>query len=230
VCDYGLADRAIGVRSLAEAKEFFLYPWCPDRPGASGNQRIGGWVGFSAGLNKEVRGKLLCRFQTPFVQSVVRHYTDWASTATMNGIGLMLSRDGGIVSRSLFYEFSYSDLTVTVTQKTLCSEPAHCADTCHSCLLCLGNDIVLRCRTASLSLTCKFRWRSQSTSGNLQTLLSPIVRVSLLAVCRHSIVVILARLVTVRFMQRDGKAGIHRSENILRGGVCSTLSHCSYRS
>jgi hypothetical protein len=31
VSDYGLEDRAIEVRSLAEAKVFFLYLLCPDR-------------------------------------------------------------------------------------------------------------------------------------------------------------------------------------------------------
>jgi hypothetical protein len=102
--------------------------------------------------------------------------------------GSMLSCNGTIVSCTLFYEFSYSVVRVTVTQKTLCSEPARCADTCHSCLLCLDNDIVLRSRTAILSLTWKFRWRSQSTSGNLQTLLRPIVRVSLLGIWLVSVV------------------------------------------
>jgi hypothetical protein len=31
VSDYGLDDRAIVGRSPAEAKDFFLYPLCPDR-------------------------------------------------------------------------------------------------------------------------------------------------------------------------------------------------------
>jgi hypothetical protein len=31
VSDYGLDDRAIGVRSAAEVRDFFLYPLCPDR-------------------------------------------------------------------------------------------------------------------------------------------------------------------------------------------------------
>jgi hypothetical protein len=39
---------------------------------------------------------------------------------------------------------------------------------------------------------------------------------------RHYIAVTLARLVTELFLQRDGKATIHRSNNILRGGVHST--------
>jgi hypothetical protein len=44
----------------------------------------------------------------------------------------------------------------------------------------------------------------------------------------HAIVVILARLVAAWFMQRDGKAGIYGSNNILRGGIRSiaTRAHC----
>jgi hypothetical protein len=34
----------------------------------------------------------------------------------------------------------------------------------------------------------------------------------------------LARLVTARFMQRDGSAGIHGTNNIVRGGVCSIVN------
>jgi hypothetical protein len=56
-----------------------------------------------------------------------------------------------------------------------------------------------------------------------------IVSVSLLDVL-HSIIVTLARLVTAWFMQRNGTAGIHLSNNSMRGGVRSTVSraHCSY--
>jgi hypothetical protein len=36
-------------------------------------------------------------------------------------------------------------------------------------------------------------------------------------------IAILAQLVTAWFMQRDGKAGIHRSNNILSGGARSLL-------
>jgi hypothetical protein len=44
----------------------------------------GGWVSPRAGLDTEVRGKILCLCREsnpdrPFVQSVVRHYTDWAT-------------------------------------------------------------------------------------------------------------------------------------------------------
>jgi hypothetical protein len=46
----------------------------------------------------------------------------------------------------------------------------------------------------------------------------------------HSEAVILVRLVTARFKQRDGSAGIHRSDNIMRGGVrpIVTRARCSY--
>jgi hypothetical protein len=44
----------------------------------------GGWVGLRAGLDTEVRGKILCPYRgsnpvRPVVQSVVRHYTDRAT-------------------------------------------------------------------------------------------------------------------------------------------------------
>jgi hypothetical protein len=40
-------------------------------------------MGFRAGLDTETRRKVLspCRCRTPVVQSVVRHYTDWATLA-----------------------------------------------------------------------------------------------------------------------------------------------------
>jgi hypothetical protein len=46
----------------------------------------GGWVGLRAGLGKEVRGKILCLCRgsnpdSPVVQSVVRRYSDWATSA-----------------------------------------------------------------------------------------------------------------------------------------------------
>jgi hypothetical protein len=46
----------------------------------------------------------------------------------------------------------------------------------------------------------------------------------------HATVEILAWLVTARFMQRNSKTGIHRSENTRRGGVRSAVipTHCSY--
>lgn len=45
-----------------------------------------------------------------------------------------------------------------------------------------------------------------------------------------SIAVIVAQLVTTRFMHRDGTVGIHRPNNILRGGVRYTVTRaqCSY--
>jgi hypothetical protein len=47
-----------------------------------------GWVGLRAGLDTETRGKILCLCQgsnpdRPVVQSVVKHYTDWATPAPM---------------------------------------------------------------------------------------------------------------------------------------------------
>jgi hypothetical protein len=42
------------------------------------------------------------------------------------------------------------------------------------------------------------------------------------------VVLILAQLVVAWFMQRDGSAGIHKSKNILRGGVCSIVAHAHY--
>jgi hypothetical protein len=54
-----------------------LYPRGKD----PGTRWIGGWVGLRAGLDTEVRGRLLClcRGTTPVVQCVVRHYTDWVN-------------------------------------------------------------------------------------------------------------------------------------------------------
>jgi hypothetical protein len=48
---------------------------------------IGGWVGLRAGLDTEARGKILCLCQgsnpnRPINQSVVRHYTNWATQVT----------------------------------------------------------------------------------------------------------------------------------------------------
>jgi hypothetical protein len=46
-----------------------------------------GWVGLRAGLDTEFRGKILCLWRrsnldSPVVQSVARHYTDWATRLT----------------------------------------------------------------------------------------------------------------------------------------------------
>jgi hypothetical protein len=48
----------------------------------------GGWVGPRAGLDTEDRGKILCpcrgsNLVRPVVQSVVRHYTAWATLAAL---------------------------------------------------------------------------------------------------------------------------------------------------
>jgi hypothetical protein len=50
-----------------------------------GTHCTGGWVGFSAGLDTEGGGKILCPAgdRTPVVQSVVRHYTDYSTPATI---------------------------------------------------------------------------------------------------------------------------------------------------
>jgi hypothetical protein len=65
--------------------------WSASRPDSafpgertSDTHCTGGWVGLRAGLDTEVRGKILfpCRGSNPdrpFLQSVVRHYTDWAT-------------------------------------------------------------------------------------------------------------------------------------------------------
>jgi hypothetical protein len=51
-----------------------------------GTHCTGGWVGLRAGLDTEVRGKILCpcrgsNLNRPVVQSIARHYTDWATPA-----------------------------------------------------------------------------------------------------------------------------------------------------
>jgi hypothetical protein len=53
---------------------------CPGE-GTPGTHSTGVWVGLRAGLDTEVRGKILCpcrgsNLDRPVVQSVVRHYTD----------------------------------------------------------------------------------------------------------------------------------------------------------
>jgi hypothetical protein len=56
---------------------------CPGER-TSGTHCTGGWVGLRAGLDTEARGNILCPCQVsnldrPVVQSLVRHYTDWAT-------------------------------------------------------------------------------------------------------------------------------------------------------
>jgi hypothetical protein len=58
----------------------------PPRKRNAGTHWIGGWVGLRAGLHTEVGGKILCLCKgsnpdRPVIQSVVRHYTDWATPA-----------------------------------------------------------------------------------------------------------------------------------------------------
>jgi hypothetical protein len=68
--------------------------WPVSRPGRAftrgeripGTHCTGGWVGLRAGLDSEVRGKILCprRGSNPdrlVVQPIVRHYTAWANPA-----------------------------------------------------------------------------------------------------------------------------------------------------
>jgi hypothetical protein len=57
-----------------------LYP----QEKTSGTHCTGGWVDLRAGQDTEARGKILCpcrgsNLDRPVVQSVVRHYTDWAT-------------------------------------------------------------------------------------------------------------------------------------------------------
>jgi hypothetical protein len=48
-----------------------------------GTHWVEGWVGLRACLDTEARGEIFASAedQTPVVQSVVRHYTDWATSA-----------------------------------------------------------------------------------------------------------------------------------------------------
>jgi hypothetical protein len=68
--------------------------WSASRPGRAftpgertpSTHCTGGWVGPRAGLDTEVRGKILCPHRgsnpdRPVVQPIVRHYTAWANPA-----------------------------------------------------------------------------------------------------------------------------------------------------
>jgi hypothetical protein len=68
--------------------------WSASGPGSAlppgertpGTHCTGDWVGPRAGLDTEARGKILCpcrasNLDRPVVQSVARHYTDWATPA-----------------------------------------------------------------------------------------------------------------------------------------------------
>jgi hypothetical protein len=64
--------------------ERVIYPRIKD-PGTHWTES---WVGPRAGLDTEARGKILCLCQgsnldRPVVQSVARHYTDWATPAPL---------------------------------------------------------------------------------------------------------------------------------------------------
>jgi hypothetical protein len=63
---------------------------CP-RERTPGSLCSGGWVGLRAGLDTEATGKILCPCRGlnpdhPVVQSVVRHYTDWATPASLEQV------------------------------------------------------------------------------------------------------------------------------------------------
>jgi hypothetical protein len=78
--------------------------WSASRPGRAftpgestpGTHSTGGWVGLRAGLDTEVRGKILCPRRgsnpdRPVFQPVVRHYTDWATPAPcLYGSGMQM--------------------------------------------------------------------------------------------------------------------------------------------
>jgi hypothetical protein len=69
--------------------------WSVSRPGRpveriSGTHWTRGWVGPRAGLNTETRGKIPC-LDCPVVQSVVRHYTDWATPAPLFSIYISIN-------------------------------------------------------------------------------------------------------------------------------------------
>jgi hypothetical protein len=60
-----------------------------------GTHWTGGWVGPRAGLDTEDRGKILClcrgsNLDRPVVQSVVRHYTAWATRLTIQKTGSIM--------------------------------------------------------------------------------------------------------------------------------------------
>jgi hypothetical protein len=54
-----------------------LYSW-GKTPGTLG---VGGWVGLTAGLDTEARGKKSAGNRNPVVRSVVGHYIDWCTLA-----------------------------------------------------------------------------------------------------------------------------------------------------
>jgi hypothetical protein len=70
-----------------------------------GTHCTGGWVGLRAGLDTEVRGKILCpcrgsNLDRPVVQSIVRHYTDWSTPAPMKTGCLILNSTSDLVQVS----------------------------------------------------------------------------------------------------------------------------------
>jgi hypothetical protein len=81
-----------------------------------GTHCTGGWVGSRAGLDTEVTGKILCpcrgsNLDRPVVQSVARHYTDWATRRVreekrLNTTGLSQAVD--VVMKRRCYELKLS--------------------------------------------------------------------------------------------------------------------------
>jgi hypothetical protein len=80
---YSLLTSALDGGEWSASRSSRSLPRGKDPPGT---HCTGGWVGPRAGLDTEVRGKVLClcrgsNLDRPVVQSVIRHYTDWATPA-----------------------------------------------------------------------------------------------------------------------------------------------------
>jgi hypothetical protein len=90
-----ISRRHLGERSIAPTHSRPRHWWgwvvsVTPRPHFSPRERTpgthctGGWVGPRAGLNTEATGKIIClcrgsNLDRPVVQTVARHYTDWAT-------------------------------------------------------------------------------------------------------------------------------------------------------
>jgi hypothetical protein len=85
-----------------------------------GTHCTGGWVGLRAGLDTEVRGKILCPYRRsnpdwPVVQSVVRHYTYWATPAPVSHQPL-LKQEMGYINTRLYWEKKNNLIRVSSTR------------------------------------------------------------------------------------------------------------------
>jgi hypothetical protein len=93
--------------------------------GPPGTHCTGGWVGPRAGLDTDVRGKILCLCQVsnldrPVNQSVARHYTDWATRL------ISVNYSNNIRWTVLqIMKFSFSSLQPTVLYELVYSECQH---------------------------------------------------------------------------------------------------------